>query len=279
MGRLLVTGADRRSYLQGLLTNDIAALTPGEGCYAAMLTAQGRMISDMYVDELGDALLLRVPVTLTTRIREHLERFVFTEDVQVADVTDHKAQFGLYGPQAAVVAAAATNATRLAIDDLDGVALIVAAPAADDVRKALESAGGVEATLDDFDLVRIEAGVPRFGVDMDTDTIPLEAGIEDRAISRAKGCYVGQEVIVRVLDRGHGRVAKRLVPLVFEAGAPVPPHGALVHGGEREVGRVTSAAFSPRLGRPVALAYVHRDFTSPGTPLTIGGAHATVRAE
>lgn len=277
VGRLLVTGADRRSYLQGLLTNDIEALTPGTGCYAAMLTAQGRMISDMYVDELGDSLLVRVPIALAAQIREHLERFVFSEDVQVADVTEQRIQLGVYGPQADGAAIHVADALRLALDDLPGVALVVDADQADTVAKTLEAAGASEAALDDFDLARLEAGVPRFGTDMDSDTIPLEAGIEDRAISRTKGCYVGQEVIVRVLDRGHGRVAKRLVPLLFDEGAAVPPSGASVQSSDREVGRVTSAALSPRAHRVVALAYVHRDFTSPGTALTIGNARATVR--
>ena len=279
VGRIVVTGADRRSYLQGLLTNDIEALTPGTGCYAAMLTAQGRMITDMYVDELGDSLLVRVPIELTTRILEHFDRFVFSEDVQVTDVTAKRIQVGVYGPLAAGAARHLPDAVRLALDDLPGAALIVDTDRARALTDALDAEGAIEATLDDLEVARSEAGVPRFGVDMDADTIPLEAGIEDRAISRTKGCYVGQEVIVRVLDRGHGRVAKRLVPLLFDEGAAAPAVNAAVHVGEREVGRVTSAVVSPRLRRVVALAFVHRDFTSPGTPLTIGGARATVRGE
>ena len=113
---------------------------------------------------------------------------------------------------------------------------------------------------------------------MDIDTIPLEAGLEERAISRSKGCYVGQEVIVRVQDRGQGRVAKRLVGLTFEAGAPVPAAGARIVSGEREIGRVTSAAWSPALSRPIALGYVHRDFVDPGTSVAVEGATAVVTA-
>jgi tRNA-modifying protein YgfZ len=277
VGRLLVTGADRRSYLQGLLTNDIEALTAGAGCYAAMLTAQGRMITDLYVDELGEAVLLRVPVALATQIREHLDRFVFSEDVQVADVTQARVQLGVYGPHADEIVSGIKAGTRLAVDDPGGVAFVPDAGHVDSAIADLTAAGAVEATLDDFEVTRIEAGVPRFGVDMDTDTIPLEAGIEDRAISRTKGCYVGQEVIVRVLDRGHGRVAKRLVQLVFDPGAPVPAHGASVQSGGREIGRVTSAVFSPRLDRVVALAYVHREFTSAGTQVSVDDARAGVR--
>jgi folate-binding protein YgfZ len=127
-----------------------------------------------------------------------------------------------------------------------------------------------------LEALRIEAGTPRFGADMTDDTIPLEAGIERRAISMTKGCYVGQEVIVRILHRGQGRVARRLVGLVFN-GAEAPPPGTELTANDRPAGFVTSAAFSPALRRPVALAYVHRDFVQPGTSIGAGpSAVATV---
>jgi len=294
LGRLLMRGADRRSYLQGLLTNDIAALVPGTGCYAAMLNAQGRMTSDMRVLELGDAILLDVPAALVTPIKNHLERFVFSEDVQVEDVTGSRAEVGLYGPQALGMLAAAPvdgdvpdrlhASTRARIAGADailvnsdypgiaGVDVLVDAASADAVRAVLLAAGAVSATAADVEAVRIESGRPWFGIDMDADTIPLEAGLEDRAISRSKGCYVGQEVIVRVQDRGHGRVARRLAGLTFDAGAAVPAPGTAVFSGEREIGRITSAVWSPALARPIALSYLHRDFVEPGTPVTAGSA-------
>jgi folate-binding protein YgfZ len=298
--RLLVRGADRRSYLQGILTNDIGALTPGTGCYAAMLTAQGRMIADMRVLELGDAILLDVPRALGPAVRDHLERFVFSEDVQVEDATGARAEIGLYGPDATDVLAAAgveggvpgtlhgVTRTRVSGHEalivradaigIDGFDVIVAAAAADDVRAALRAAGAIDADADDAEAVRIESGRPRFGADMDADTIPLEAGIEDRAISRSKGCYVGQEVIVRVQDRGHGRVARRLVGLTFNASDAVPAPGAPIRAADRDVGRVTSAVWSPSLARPAALGYLHRDFVEPGTHVTVAGADAVVSA-
>jgi tRNA-modifying protein YgfZ len=297
-GRILVTGADRRSYLQGLLTNDIEALTPGTGCYAAMLTAQGRMLTDMRVLELGDAILLDVPAAVTSSVRDHLDRFVFAEDVQVEDVTLTRAEVGVYGPGAlhalvnACTEGAAPSAlfetTRVRVADADailvrsdeaGVAgydVIVDADRAESVTAALVAAGAVAVSEADAEAVRIESGRPRFGRDMDTDTIPLEAGLEARAISRTKGCYVGQEVIVRVQDRGHGRVAKRLVGLVFDAGSPIPAAGARIVSGDREIGRVTSATWSPALGHPIALGYVHRDFVADGTEVSIDGASAKV---
>ena len=299
-GRLLLTGADRRSYLQGLLTNDIEALAPGTGCYAAMLTAQGRMLADMRVFELGDAVLLTLPKTITPAIRDHLERFVFAEDVQVADISESRPAIGVYGPQAADVLARAGlrgsvpaepyASTRVTIAGADawlvrsdevGVAgfdVFVDRGALDAVRDALQRAGALPVTDQDVETARIEAGRPRFGADMDGDTIPLEAGLEDAAISRTKGCYVGQEVIIRVIDRGHGRVARRLVGLAFDPDAVVPAAGAQIASGNRDIGRITSAVWSPALSRPIALGYVHRDFVEPGTPVDVGGTRAIVSA-
>jgi folate-binding protein YgfZ len=125
------------------------------------------------------------------------------------------------------------------------------------------------------DVIRVEAGIPKFGQDMDQDTIPLEAGIEGRAISFSKGCYVGQEVIVRVVQRGHGRVARKLAGLAVD-GEDVPAAGAAVAGDGRQVGRVTSSALSPAVGRPIALAYLHRDVLEAGTVLSVNGARAVV---
>ena len=290
---LRVTGTDRRSYLQGLLTNDIEALTPGTGCYAAMLNAQGRMLTDMRVLELGDAILLQVPRPVAAGIREHLDRFVFAEDVQVEEASS-LAEIGLYGPGALPVLEGAgteggtpsaifsstrvriggAEATLVRTDDVGaaGYAAIVDVGHREAVVSALLGAGAVRGDEDALEAVRIESGRPRFGADMDTDTIPLEAGIEDRAISRSKGCYVGQEVIVRVQDRGHGRVARRLVGITLPADAPTPATGTAIAAGGKDIGRVTSAIFSPSLARPIALGYVHRDYTAAGAAVVIDGS-------
>src|SRR5438045_7794187 len=111
---------------------------------------------------------------------------------------------------------------------------------------------------------------------MHEETIPLEAGIEDRAISLTKGCYVGQEVIIRVLHRGHGRVARRLVGIIFEPGSARPSAGDKIAAAGRDVGVITSAVESPALGRPIALGYVHRDYVQPGTSVNVAGHAATI---
>jgi folate-binding protein YgfZ len=310
-GRLLLTGADRRAYLQGLLTNDIAALSPGTGCYAAYLTPQGRMLADMRVFELGEALLVDLDAGITSKVSGKWAMFVFSEDVQIEDRSAATAQLGLYGPHAARVLAEAlahepagpsaappdvlesmalnacgtrefqgSPAIVLRSDDAGvmGFDVVVSVERKDALAARLSKAGAVAVDEEAVEVSRVESGLPRFGIDMTEDTIPLEAGIEHRAISLTKGCYVGQEVIIRVLHRGHGRVARRLVGLSLDESAPVPARGAAIRSTDREVGAVTSAVRSHALGRAIALGYVHRDFTAPGTRLTIDGTAATVAA-
>ena len=139
----------------------------------------------------------------------------------------------------------------------------------DALAQAIRDAGAVDVDPAVAEVCRIESGRPVFGRDMTEDTIPLEAGIEDRAISLTKGCYVGQEIIIRVLHRGHGRVARRLVGLTLDSGAAVPVPGAAIRGGDRDIGTITSAALSPALERPIALGYVHRDFVEAGTGVVV----------
>ena len=231
------------------------------------------MISDMRVSELGDAVLLDLEAAVTEPVRAHLDMFVITEDVTVQDLTAATAQVGLYGPAAAgilsrVKAQGMVVLYELASGDLgvEGFDLVVPGAESGRLIDALIAAGAVPIDAETAEVTRIEAGIPRFLVDMDTTTIPLEAGIEDRAISLTKGCYVGQEVIIRVLHRGGGRVAKRLVGLAVDG--PAYP-GDVVLSAAREVGRITSAADSPALGKRLALAYVHRDYIQTGTSLNV----------
>ena len=304
-GRIAVAGADRATYLQGLLTNDIEALTSGDGCYAAYLTPQGRMLADMRVLNLGAELLLDVHASVTAMLVDRLREFVFTEDVTVEDRTARWVAFGVHGPESARVVvevvrpSAGDDSTAVSQDELggyleyrhrvgrfDGVPVVAArSDELGEVGFVLYADVGVGAALGDalakagatqldgatFDLLRVEAGRPMFPVDMNQETIPLEAGIEDRAISMSKGCYVGQEVIIRVLHRGQGRIGRRLVGLSFEPHDDPPSPGAAL--GTREdgdtVGAITSAVRSPALDRPIALGYVKRKWTEPDTQLVV----------
>lgn len=267
-------GQDRRSYLHNLLTNDIEGLSEGSVCYAALLTPQGRMITDMHVFERGDAVLMTVPRALTVSIRDRLEQFVFSEDVQVEDATDSTVQIGIYGPAAADVrngVPAESTLVAMPSDEfgLPGWEVIADRGEKPRLIEALTRAGAVAVGTESVEVCRVEAGVPRFLVDMTEETIPLEAGIQDRAISLTKGCYPGQEIIIRVLHRGGGRVARRLVRIALAAGSGVPLRGASLHAQARGIGTVTSAVDSPAFGRPVALGYVHRDFAEPGTTIEL----------
>jgi len=302
-GRIVIGGADRATYLHGLLTNDIAALQPGLGCYAAYLTPQGRMISDLLVYELGDMILISLPGSTKDAVLARFDQFLFGEDVTLGDVTGTFRQRALIGPEAAGVLsgvleqtpAGALEAlpehgnlratiggqpaivTRITDTGEPGFDVYIEQDAADTVAARLIETGAAALDAETADAIRIEAGVPLFGHDMDEDTIPLEAGIESRAISFTKGCYVGQEVIIRVLHRGHGRVARRLVGMMLDGDA-APARGTVVTAGDRAVGTITSSAMSPALDRPIALGYLQRDFVAAGTEVSIGGARGAVTA-
>jgi folate-binding protein YgfZ len=261
------------------------------------------MIADALVYELGDAILMTVGGDVTETMMTRLDRSLFAEDVQLDNVSATRGQIAIVGPSAAAVVAAALQTVsedqlRAVPEhgnvrvDWNGSRAIVAQitdPGIDGFDVFLDSQSGATFTsllerehvpmldADTADVIRVEGGVPLFHRDMDEETIPLEAGIEGRAISFTKGCYVGQEVIVRVLHRGHGRVARKLVGLRVD-GPAVPARGSVIRSGDREAGRVTSAAFSPSLDSPIALGYVHRDFSDPGSRLTIEGASVVVTA-
>ncbi len=313
-GRIALKGADRASYLQGLLTNDVAALAPGEGCYSAWLTPQGRMIADMAVVNLGDELLLDVDAGVTAMLLERLQEFVFTEDVTVEDRTAAWAALAVHGPEAARIVARLVPAAgggappgadapgrlpeygqrpgRFAdapvavvrSDEIGEVGFVLYADAAvaRPLAEALAEAGAAELDAETFAVLRLEAGRPAFPADMDESTIPLEAGIESRAVSHTKGCYVGQEVIVRILHRGQGRVARRLVGLLLGPDDSPPEAGAVLLAPDRQdaeaVGAVTTARRSPALGRPIALGYVKRELAAPGTKLVVTDGDRRLRA-
>ena len=238
--QLAVAGNDRASFLQGLLTNDVQALEAGDGCYAAWLTPQGRMLTDMHVLESDGMMLLDVPAAQGEATAARLDQFLFSEDVKLGSLAGALTTVWVHGPAAAA-------ALEQSLDGAGGLGAWpqyhhehVGSPASRScwpgsissavpgycaylsagnraaLVAALEAAGARQVGADAIAAARIEAGYPLFGTDMTADTIPLEAGIEPRAISTTKGCYVGQEVIIRVLHRGHGRVARKLVTLKLD---------------------------------------------------------------
>jgi folate-binding protein YgfZ len=299
--QIAVAGPDRAAFLQGLLTNDIQSLAEGSGCYAAWLSPQGRMLTDMHVLQSSGMILLDVPAEQAAATVARLDQFLFSEDVRIESLAEAMTGVWLHGPKAADViehvvgadlkvgsyaawadyqhdtatfADSPVSVARIDQIGVPGFCVFIARAAERQFVDAAVAAGARVVAADALRAVRIEAGYPLFGADMTDDTIPLEAGIEQRAISFTKGCFVGQEVVIRVLHRGGGRVVKKLVGLKLtgEAGA-----GAKILSGEREVGVLTSVATSPRFGA-IALGYVHRDFTAPGTGVQVSGNPAIVAA-
>jgi folate-binding protein YgfZ len=268
------------------------------------------MLTDLHVFESGSMILLDVPAAEAAATLQRLDQFVFSEDVQLTDLSETLTSLWIHGPgvpalleqtltgieglaswteyhnaRATFRGVSSTNdlrphfpvvVARVSQLGVPGFVVYIEPAGKTDLERALADRGAVVAEPSAIEAARIEAGYPVFGVDMTDDTIPLEAGIEQRAISFDKGCYVGQEVIIRVLHRGHGRVARKLVALRLEGDASAV-RGAKIYAGDREVGAVTSAAVSPALGS-VALGYVHRDFTETGTHLSIQGPAARLDA-
>jgi folate-binding protein YgfZ len=294
-----VTGRDRESFLQNMLTNDVRALPVFKGVLAAFLTSKGKLVSDMIAVKMEEAFLLECERERVEPLRKALDRYVISEDVVLEGRAERDASFSVEGPAAAAILARLTGHELEALEHLqtevvqiDDVSALVTAhrreptPRYDVRADASRAAGILEKVLDEGALLggelvaecrRIEAGRPRFGVDVDETHIPQEAGLED-ALSFSKGCYIGQEVVVRLAHRGH--VNRKLVGLRVEGDAGArPAPGAKVLAKDADVGAVTSSTMSPSFGCPLALAYLKRDFFASGTRVALeGGAEAVVSA-
>jgi folate-binding protein YgfZ len=276
-GLLVVGGAEAAEFLQGQLTNDIEAIGPSEGAYAALLDRKGHMQADMRVLRPGEGpelWLLLEPEGLAAASR-HLQMYKIGREVEVRDAGGEHSLLSLVGPRSAEIAGSAPlpqNACQavtvggagcLAVGTAGGIDLVVPADERERARDALLAAGAVEVSAEAAEILRIESGRPRFGAEMGTETMPAEAGIVEQAVSFTKGCYVGQETVARLHYKG--KPNRRLRGLRFSA--PATPREAL-RVGEKEVGTIGSAAVSPALG-PVGLAILRRE-AEPGATVTVG---------
>ncbi len=284
-GMLVVRGPDAADFLQGQLTNDIEALEPGTGCYAALLDRKGHMQADMRVlrlEETGDLWLDTEPEALGA-VERHLRMYSVGREVEIEDVGEAWAMLSVIGPAAAEVTAigplspehaqreqAREGVEIVAVATDLGVDLILRADQADQARRLLASADAVEVTEDAAEILRVESGRPRFGREMTTATIPQEAGIDERAVSFTKGCYIGQETVARLHYKGRPNRHLRGLRL----SAPVGD-GDEIRLGDRVVGQVGTAVLSPAHG-PIALAIVRRE-AEPGAGVEVG--EASVAAE
>jgi glycine cleavage system T protein len=298
--QMRMTGEDRVSFLQGIVSNDIKALRPGDGCAATLLTEQGRLVADLRVYALDSALLLDVDARIKDKALEMLSRFIIADDVEMEDLSEQQVTLALQGPLASQVLTTAgvsgplpkvfqhsegtiggTSVRVIHADDTgeDGYEILVPRGQAEQVWQALLQAGeplGLQPVgLTALNLLRVEAGIPWYGVDMDESRIVLEIGLE-YAISFKKGCYLGQEVVERATARGH--VNRKLSGLLVHSNT-IPVAGDKLFHDSQEVGWVTSAVASPRFGRPIALAYVRREHLAPGTQLRIDRQGMPVIAE
>ncbi len=282
-GKLIVSGPEAAEYLQGQLTNDVEALAPGEGQYAALLDRKGHMQADMRVLRTSaEEIWVDTEPEALEAARRHLEMYKIGREVAVVDVSAERAILSLIGPRGVEIAGTAAlpehaNETAsvagvacLAVGTATGIDLIAKSGEAARLREALSGAGAVEVGPGAAEIVRIEAGTPRFGAEMSAETMPAEAGIVERAVSFTKGCYIGQEPVARLHYKG--RPNRHLRGL--ELSAPAAP-GASLRLGEKEVGRVGSACVSPARG-PLALAIVRRE-AEPGTELAVGEDGVTAR--
>jgi folate-binding protein YgfZ len=282
-GKLVLRGAEAAEYLQGQLTNDIEGLGPGEGCYAALLDRKGHVQADMRVLRLApDDLWVDTEPGALDATRRHLEMYKIGREVEVADATAERAILSLIGPRSVEVAGGAAlpedaceqtaveGVACLAVGTSEGIDLIAASADAGALRAALLGRGAAEVGEEAAEIVRVEAGRPRFGADFGSATMPAEAGIVGRAVDFEKGCYIGQEPVARLHYRGRpNRVLRGL-----ELSAPVEP-GAPLRLGEKEVGEVGSACLSPARG-PIALAIVRRE-AEPGAELAVDEDGVTAR--
>jgi folate-binding protein YgfZ len=277
LGTVAVTGRDRQSWLNGLVTSDLARLGPGMASYGLVLVKVGRIVSDVWIVPAGERMLVGSPRDRVAALGEHLERYLMMEDAAHADASGEFSWLFVHGPRAVELAhmvAPAHAGFEGAVDTtgLGGSVLAVPVVAADDAVRDLVARGATEGSRDDWEALRVERHLPRFGVDYGEKNYPQEASLEKIAVSFNKGCYLGQEVVCRLEMRGH--VIKKLVPVRLESGEP-PGAGAEVHSLEgKTVGTVSSAAAGDE--GPLALAMVRIDFAGPGTKLDVGGRPAVV---
>lgn len=275
-GKIRATGEDRARLLHAMTTNHVQQLQPGQGLYAFFLTPQGRILADVNLFRLDDALLLDLEPEVSIKIYEHLDKFIIADDVTLENATAGLPTVGVEGPNAAEVLA--KLGAPLPVDDFalaswgnrmvarvnqtgqPGCAVFVPADEHAALVRELKQAGVPRASAEAVKAVRLENGRPRYGDDFSEKTLPQETGLM-HALHFQKGCYIGQEIVERVRSRallhrglGHVRIAVSHPP------AP----GTEIHAGDLKVGEITSAAYSPALRSVFALAFMRLDFKKPG---------------
>jgi folate-binding protein YgfZ len=286
LGVMVVTGGDRQTWLNGIVTCELAPLKPGGAAYGLAVTQKGRIMADLTVLVDAERLVLVVPITQMDTLKASFEKYLIMEDAEVATEPDAFAVWQLHGPKSADVVAqlqalhAAHGSLAAAVDYTGLGGAIVVAPRAHEasVRAAMTSAiadvGGAIGEDASWESLRLAQGIPRFGHDFDVTTYPQEALLEKRAVSFNKGCYLGQEVVCMLEMRGH--VKRKLVPLSVIADAPPAKGTNVTDAAGAVLGQITSAAENPD-GTTIALAMI-KGTHAVGAELEIAGGHARVIA-
>jgi glycine cleavage system T protein len=296
-GKIEVTGKDRATFLHGLVSNDVKGLTPGQGNESALLDVHGKVTALLVVHCLADRLVLETDAELAGPLLAGIDRYLFSERAELEDVTAAWGILTVAGPAARKTV---EQALGTSVPDLSSRHHVVAPWDGMEVRivrsvetgeegydlwtaprglerlwQQLREAGAQPVGREAWDVLRLEAGVVRYGVDVDGSTLLLEASLPD-AFSLNKGCYLGQEVVARITYRGH--VNRKIVGFrLADAKLPVPGAPVLVEG--KDVGRITSAVVSPALGVALALGFLRREHWEPGTRVEVQGSTETLPAE
>jgi folate-binding protein YgfZ len=302
-GRLVVTGSEAVAFLNGLITNDMKTLAENHWMQAVFPNVQGRLLASVRVirgiDLQGSkgpqpAFMIDTEAATHERVLQTIQRFTLAGDFQVKDVTAETAMLfvggdraqetleQVFGTPVSISAGVVTQlswqgdqvtllrASRLVAEGFD---LIANNSIAENLWQTLVTAGARPVGYNAFEIMRVEAGVPVYGRDMDDTTVVTETNLDD-AVSYTKGCYVGQEIIARIKYRGH--VAKKLRGFVFASPATVATGTPIKSRDGKEIGSITSTTYSPILGSRIAIGYVKYDFMSLGTEVTIAGNRAQV---
>jgi len=312
-GRILVSGTEAIQFLNGLITNDMKTLAEHSWMPAALPSVQGRLIASVRVIRAQDqktdgsdknvcpTFLVDTEAATHSSVLKTIERFTLAGDFHVTDVTTHTAMLSLQGRGARDIVRAVLGESASAVssnqvaqirwqqaDDVDvnvlrathtaedGFDFVITSPAAGKLFEAFRNAGGRPVGYEALETLRIEAGLPRYGVDMDETNIVTETAL-DNAVSYTKGCYVGQEIIARIKYRGH--VAKKLAGLEFEKVVPVAVGMAIQAADGKDVGKITSATNSPELSCTIALGYLKYDYLAPGTAVKVRAGEAEFVAQ
>jgi len=295
-GRLLVTGSEAVQFLNGLITNDMKTLAENHWMLAAFPNVQGRLLASVRVIHArstqpggANGFLIDTEPATYAQVLKTVQRFTLAGDFHITDLTEQTAMLSIQGTKAAETLQIVVGGTMPDLDHYhvaqtswseklltimrashtaaDGFDLFIEAGSAAELWEALLQAGARPVGFEALEILRIEAGQPRYAIDMDETHVVSETGLDD-AVSFTKGCYIGQEIIARIKYRGH--VAKKLSGLILDRPARIERDAKIISTDGKEIGRVTSATLSPHLGSTIALGYVKYDYLAPGTDVTLG---------